>query len=439
MDRNLRLQILRAAVRDRAFLKQAWHDVRPSDFQEREEALVAQASVSFYEKFEEPVGILLQSEVDSLRVKVPMGAEAVKKLKDLIKSIQGNEMELVSVKALVARVKALKRTSFYEEAVEEVITAHEKDELSADVLMALVERANKELNTAVVIARDYFSEEELERRIKRRANWEQHKFPLLMIQPLDIRMQAVGRGHFAIWMAPPSGGKGLALLHTACAYALQKLKVLHISLEDPRELVENRLDSALTGLPLSKLQYLPRRLRKRFAKVKKQVRGQLHLVDGTDGGWTVTRIERLWEQEKQNGFTADVIIVDYDDEIECEKQFKGESAKRMEFAEIYRRLRKLAKSTDSIVWTAAQTSKGSVGRKVITGRDIAEDFSKIRKVFLAIAIGKDPDEEDVRYLYVVKNRQDKMGFGVEIVSNYDAAVFYDIDASSARAHAKEQG
>lgn len=437
MDRELRYQILRASVRDRAFLKQAWHDVRPSDFSEREESLVAQAAVSFYEQFEEPVGIMLRAELDKATAKKPLGSEAQAKLKDLIAKILGAKVELVSVKALVSHVKALKKSSFYTEAVDAIITAHEEEGLTPEVFEEYVERAKRELGTTVTITHDFFSDEELANRVRRRENWEEGKYPLLLIQPLDEKIQIIGRGQLAIWIAPPSGGKGLALLHTSCAYAIQGLKVLHISLEDPKDLVEDRLDAALSGIPLSKLRHMPKRLRKRLRKLREKIKGRLHIVDGTDGGWTVSRVERLWEQEKQNGFVADVIVIDYDDELECEKQYKGESARRFEFAEIYKRLRRMAAKLNAIVWTAAQTTKGAVGRRLITSKDTAEDFSKIRKVFLAITIGRDPDDENVRYLYIAKHRLDRMGFGVEIVSDYNSALFYDMEETQARRHAKK--
>jgi hypothetical protein len=150
-------------------------------------------------------------------------------------------------------------------------------------------------------------------------------------------------------------------------------------------------------------------------------------VDGTEGGWTVTRIEKLWEQLKGEGFTADAIVVDYDDEIESEKTFKGESARRFEFADMYRRMRKAAARLKVIWWTAAQTSKKAETKKWVTGQDAAEDVSKVRKCFIAIGIGRDPEAEDdsLRYLYVAAHKHDRSRFGVEIWSDYDSAIFYD--------------
>jgi hypothetical protein len=131
MDRELRHQILRALVRDRAFLKQAYGDVRPKDFSDRQEALIVEAAVGFYSKYQEPIGPMLQSEVEDLARNEKFGAEAKSKLRALIAAIGGPKPqdELVSVQALVDRVKALKRHSFYDEALDTILTAHEQESL----------------------------------------------------------------------------------------------------------------------------------------------------------------------------------------------------------------------------------------------------------------------------------------------------------------------
>ena len=240
-----------------------------------------------------------------------------------------------------------------------------------------------------------------------------------------------------MWMAPPGGGKGLAFIHTAIAYATQGWKVLYVSLEDPQKLVEARLDSAFTRVPLKRLRAIPEKVKLRFEKYKKRIKGRIRLVDGTDGEWTVSMIERQWEIEKQNGFTADVILVDYDDEVACEKQFKGESARRFEFAEIYRAFRRLARRTDTIVWTAAQPVKAAANKKIITGQDTAEDYSKVRKVFLCLTIGTDQEDETIKFIYVAKSRVDRSHFGVEIVSDFSRALLYDEEATEQ--HRREKG
>src|SRR5678815_5610764 len=385
MEQELRYQILKAAVKDRTFLRAAWRDIQPKDFPETAEQIIAQAAIRFYEQYEEPVGSMLRSDAEDIAIQDQVGAESKRKLKQLLDIILGTKMENVSVKALEDRVKSLKSNSCYEGAVDEIITAQEKGSLTAQTLSTLVERANKELYTNGVVTKDYF--EDLEARIVKRHHWDEgHKYPQICIDPLDTKIKMIGRGQFGIFIGSYNSGKGLALIHVATAYLLQGLNVMHISLEDPLDMVENRFDASLTGIPLNKLNKLPRRLKKRFLRMKRTIRGKLRIIDGTEGGWTVTRIEQAWDHLRQEGFIADAIIVDYDDEIECEKQFKGESARRFEFAEIYRRLRRLAVKTNTIVWSAAQGKKEAEMKKVVTGKEAAEDISKVRKAFIAIGI-----------------------------------------------------
>jgi replicative DNA helicase len=428
MDRELRFQILRAVVRDRSFLKQAWRDVRPGDFPEREEVIVTQAAVTFWEKYEEPLGAMLQSEVTEAASKERLGAEAKQKLKDLVTKIQRAGAEAVSVKALVDRVKALKQASFYSNGVDEIIAAHEEGTLSAHLLQELVERANRELTSNTTEVTEYFTE--LEKRIERRSLWDEKRSPMFLIDALDEKISGPERGHLAFFLAPPNAGKGLALIHMGQAYALQGLKVLHLTLEDPKDVVENRLDASMTGIPLDRLRVLPNRLRKRWKRARRHMRGNYRIVDGTEGGWTIARMEQLLDQEKRNGFEADVFIVDYDDEIICEKVFKGESARRFEFAEIYRRMRQAAVKHHVIWWTAAQSTRKGEHKKFLTMTDVAEDISKVRKAFLAIGIGADPKVEDMKGLYVIRNRcGGRSRFGVEIMSDFASAIFYDRERS----------
>ncbi len=430
MDRELRTNILRAAVRDRVFLKQAWRDIRPQDFPEREEVIIAKAAVDFYEEYKEPIGSMLSAKTDDLAREEHFGVEAKKKLKLLRTTLQDARRELVSVKALVDHVKSLKRHSFFDSAVEEVITAQEAGKLNPTVLADLVERANKELASDTIEVTDYLGKDSLEKRIDKRSQFDKTRFPLSLIDPLDEKTKRVaGRGHLGMFLAPPNAGKGMALLHLAVAYAAQGLNVLFITLEDPKDEVENRLDAQLTGIPINRLEQMPNRLRKRWRRARKKLRGGIRIIDGTDGGWTVTQVARAWEQLKRDGFTADVIIVDYDDEIECEKTFKGESGRRFEFAEIYRRLRKLAAKLDVILWTAAQGTRKSEGKRIITMKEVAEDISKIRKAFIAIGIGSYPKDDNKKYLWIVRHKVDRSRFGFDIMTDYSRGLFYDREAT----------
>lgn len=427
MDKPLRLSLLRAVCTDRAFLRQSWSCIQASDFTEKEEAVIVEVALAFYTKHEEPIGSMLRFEAGELAQQRKFGPEARKKLAALFEGIQNGQSDLVSVKALSDVVWRLKKSTFYETALSEAMVLYDKGGLSPTYFSDLVERANRELVESKLISHSYLTKTELDKRIRRRSEWDDKRYPVILIDPLDEKIKIISKGHLGMVMAPPGGGKGLMLVHFAIAYAMQGLNVWHLTLEDPLDLVENRLDSAISGLPLNKLRSMPKTLRKRFKRQRALITGHIQLTDGTDGGYTVTRIEREFSELVREGFTPDIIIIDYDDEIECEKVFKGDSARRFEFGEIYTRLRRLARKTNTIVWTAAQPGKIAEGKRVITGKDVAEDYGKIRKVFFCLTIGSGQieDNPDVRYAYVAKHRLDRSHFGVEFVSDFSSAVMYD--------------
>lgn len=428
MDQELRLQILKAVVRDHSFLKQSGRDVDPSYFSLKEESLIVTAALDFYNKFEEPIGAMLPSEVEELAEGARLNKDSKRRLDDLIASVMSRKHELVSVAALSTRLRKLKKAAFFDKAVDDLLIQHEKGELTARSLSDLVELAQKELSDNDIVVRDYMSPEALENRIAQRSQNDDHNFLPIFVPPLDHQIKMLGRGELGIFLAPPAGGKGLALLWVAMAYARQGKRVLHVTLEDPIKLVEQRLDAAITMVPLSRLKLLPNRTRNQFLDNVSKIKGRIRTVDGTGGGMTVTKLERLVERERRSGFPIDAVIIDYDDDIECEKQFKGgDSVRRQEFSEIYKRLLHFAANSNVFLWTAAQTTRAAEDAKVITNKHAAEDFSKIRKAFLAITISLpfDKDAPNKRFLYVAKARESRSRFGVEIVSDYDSAIFYD--------------
>lgn len=428
MDVTLRRQVLRAAVRDRMFLKTVCHDISPDIFPDKAEQIVATIALKFWEDHNEPVGGLLRSDAEDAARHRRLNPEDRKKLRELVDHIQGGRMDLVPVRALEDRVMSIRRDTFFEQALEEIISAQEKNTLTTSVLETIVDKAQRELSDRLFLSSDYL--EELDKRIKRRQlKSEEDRYPLLLIDPIDEKIQAIGRGHFGIFVGPYSSGKSLFLLHVAMAYAMQALNVMYITLEDPKDVLENRMDSCMTGIPMSRLHKLPNRLRRRFEEMRSLARGRIKVVDATEGGFTMSKAEKLWEQERANGFTADAVFIDYDEEIECEKKFTGEMARKREFEEIYKRIRRFAKKLDIIVWTAAQTKRGTIDKRIISGDDIGEDISKAKKSFLAIGIGKDKEAEHIKHLYIIRHRLDRSRFGVDVCSDFGSAIAYDPEAT----------
>src|SRR6185369_8123867 len=170
------------------------------------------------------------------------------------------------------------------------------------------------------------------------------------------------------------------------------LNALYFTLEDPIETVEDRLDGSMTGMSIRDLAEQSDVFLKKFRRVRQLLRGKIHIYDGTDGGMTVARIEEICERMRNQGFPPDVVIIDYDDEIQAPESYKGDGGRRREFADIYRELRAFAARKQVWVWTAAQTRRGKDDQMVVGGDEVAEDISKVRKVFMCLGIGAGPKE-----------------------------------------------
>lgn len=432
MDRDFRVQLLHALITDRAFLHSSGHAVSHSLFTDRAEQIVCRVATGYWGVYAEPVGPLLRDLCSEEAEKEQLSDDSRVKLRQLIEELRSADFVPVSIQALTDRVSSMRASVFWDRALDEIITAKETGVLTRKTLEELYERAGLELAVASVDTFNVLDLDSLGDRIARRAAPETERLPMLMIPELDEQIKIIGRGHLGMFLAPPASGKGQALNHVAIAYAMQNWNVLQFSLEDPKDEVEDRYDACLTGIPKNRLAELPNRLKSRFARAMERIKGRIKVVDGTEGGWTVTRIEQTWEQMRRDGFIADAIVIDYDDEVVPEIKRTGEGYRRFEFSDMYRSMRKMAARRQVAVWTAGQTARQAEAKRVITGVDVAEDYSKIRKTTICISIGQDPDEADVKHLHVIRHKLDRSKFGVDIVSNFRAGIFYDFEATAAR-------
>lgn len=429
-DPDFQSNMLAFLCRDRGFLKKTSGLVEENDFKPRkgetpERHILAKIALGFWREYDEPIGGMLRTEVlDYCRDRQNrVGAKLKEKLLDEVEQIRSNH-NLVAVEALEQRVISYKARRAKQQALDELIQLQEEGKLSDDRFMKVCQDALQTFGHGYKVS-NYLKG--LEKRIRRRQLEAQRKYPFLMIDQLDQEVRSIRRGTLGLVLAKWKVGKSLFLAYLAYAMAMQAYNVLFITLEDPLEEVEDRLDGLMTGLPVRQLVSLPNKLRKRFKRTEEILRGRIKIIDGTEGGMTVQKIEDIWEKERNRGFTADVVIVDYDDEIVPVTHYKGDAARRMEFADIYRDLRKFSARRDIYLWTAAQARRGKENQMIVSGEDAAEDISKIRKVFMCIGIGSGPADwgEDSRHLYIAAHKADRQKIGWSIMGNFTRGLFYD--------------
>lgn len=68
----------------------------------------------------------------------------------------------------------------------------------------------------------------------------------------------------------------------------------------------------------------------------------------------------------------------------------------------------------------------------ISGKEIAEDISKIRKAAFALSLGAGQWGEESLFLWVAAHRYDRQHVGGNIVTDKGRMIFYDRDATLKR-------
>lgn len=433
-DKDFQRHLLTFICRDRNFLKKCGGMLTPKDFrpnrdETNERWVIATLALEFWRKYKDPIGGMLRPEIADFIKKNGSDDVEKKALYRLVDKINSGE-KLVAVAAMEDRVVEYLRDKHIKDSLEKLIVKKEEGELDVIEFAAMLRSMLEWAGDAKRTVSAYLEKSSLEGRISRRSLEKKSRRFLLLIDEIDSKTKAIGRGDLGLVIALYKMGKSLMLAYLADAYAKQGLNVLYFTLEDPVSEVEDRMDAALANMPIDRLNDLPNKLRRRFKKFAKKISGRIRIVDATEDGISVEEIDDTWEQMRDQGFTADVIIVDYDDEIKPPRVHKGESSRRMEFADIYRALRKVGAKRQAIMWTAAQTKRMGEKTKIVTGDKLAEDISKIRKCTMAIGIGQGESHIDARYLFVAAHKRGRSKFGCEIMASPAKGLFYDRDRTS---------
>lgn len=435
-DPDFQEKLVTYLCRDRNFLRRtagilSAHDFRPRKGQSPELQIVASKALDYWRKYGEPIGGMLRPEMTELADERKMGNRQRERLMEIVSNVR-NGNGLVAVGALEEKVIAYKSRQAKHEAIEELIDLQEKHQLTDERFRKIFERATKGFSAehdVIDIAGG------LEQRIARRELNSTRKYPYLMIECLDKTVHVPPRGGgIGLILGKYKVGKSLIFIHLGQTMALQGLNVLHFTLEDPRDTVEDRYDAALAGLTISRLNMLPNKLRHRFTRAMDKLRGRIRVVDGTKDGLSIEAMDSIYEQQRNRGFPADVILIDYDEYIVPTEHYKTDSGRRRELGEIYQALRHWGGRRDVYLWTAAQTRRGKKGNPVkVVGDDAAEDISKVRKAYLCLGVGFFPDWGDNgRFITVAANKDGEQFMGYPIMGDFKRGIFYDAVATAKR-------
>lgn len=428
-DAQFQDRLIEFLVHDAEFLKTAAHLVTADDFKRAnkhegmERQVVVRMALDFWARYRQPVGKLLRGELLEICRRSNWQGETKERLLEYGEALAGNGQKRVAPDAILERVRQYKTEHRLALAMEEMTGLIERGELTTDRFLAIARQAVEETGREPGRPVDIFDEKQLENRILRRLLQRQRqRYPVLLIDPIDRLVRIIARKQLGLILAPYGRGKTLLFVWLALAYTLQGLNVLYFTLEDPTEDIEDRFDAAITALPVSRLVDIPDRVREKFKRYKRMLRSKLKVVDGTDGAVTIGAVEQIFEQERNRGFLADAILIDYDDEVRPRER---KQERRLEFAEIYRDFRAVLARHNVLGWTASQTGRKTSELKIIGGDKAAEDLSKVRKASLAVSLGQGEWGEESIFFWIAKHRYDVQHVGANLMTDKTRMLFYD--------------
>jgi replicative DNA helicase len=187
------------------------------------------------------------------------------------------------------------------------------------------------------------------------------------------------------FLAFTSNGKSTMLRTMEKAAAMNREKVLTITLEDSINQVATKLKGNLAGIPISLLNNPKYRSEEMINKIKAYqtlLRGYHRIVDpfdtNTNGGMSfnsalsVEDIVRIVDYELTNGFEFKLLSIDYINRIRCDKRTGKEGDESRELRIIAEQLKdRLAKQFDIAVVTCGQARGDTSEKSVLEIADMA--------------------------------------------------------------------
>lgn len=398
--------------------------------------IVAERALEYFERHNAPIGTLIRADVLDYATKTNLGSSQINDLLDYLKRLQ--KVRPAAPDFLVDKVISFKGNTIRKNAINELSDLLASGLLENEKWEEISRRVQDVNNRTHLKTINYL--QSLENRIERRKNaFKIAGTPQTFIDPLDaILKRTVGPKQMGLIIAPYKRGKSQMLLWLVIVLALQKYNVLFITLEDSQDIVEDRLDAivaAFMGHPIKvdNLINMPRTLTQRFERFKNLLHSRIELFDGVGQEITMTMVEQIIREKRNEGFIPQVLIIDYDEKITPTRRYKE---KRFELDEVYTHFGNLVGKYNLIGWMAAQTQRNTHHMKILTGNQLAEDIGKARKVTCAITLGKGDWADNSIYLWVAAHKTHKMEIGCEIIPNFEYGLIYDREATqnAARQH-----
>ena len=217
----------------------------------------------------------------------------------------------------------------------------------------------------------------------------------------EIMDGGLGSGEMGVFVAPAGIGKSMALVNIAASAVKKGLNVIYYTLELSETYVGARFDSHYTGIPSQDLKFHQEEVTEKLQKLP----GKLIIKYYPTKTATVTMIAAHIDKCIMQGFTPDLILVDYADLLR-DTSAKGAVRNDIMLGNIYEDLRGMAGTYQIPVYTASQANRSALEEDIIEADKIAESYSKVMVADFVVSLSRKVADKisGTGRWHVIKNR-----------------------------------
>lgn len=315
-------------------------DIMQVDYFDSYQKILLNYEIEFYNKYREVARFSSLRDIIRMKEKDSLAKEHLLGLIDKIE-----EIKLENIKSLKDSVYVFFKEKSIKNCLFELVVdwkKHNYDSMITKLQNSIKAGEPKETG------HDYLRD--IEKRLER-----DFRAPITAMTDLDKHIGGgLAGGEMGIVLAPPGGGKSMALVKFASSALLAGKKVVYYTLELSEKVVSQRFDACINKLKIKDVWEFPDVVRESASEIYKNG-GMLVVKEFATGqASTNTLMSHLRTLEANEGFFPDIIFIDYADIMKPLTVF---SEKRHSLTSIYEGIRGIAVELGIPAWTASQTNR----------------------------------------------------------------------------------
>ena len=202
----------------------------------------------------------------------------------------------------------------------------------------------------------------------------------------------LARGELGVVLAPTGVGKTTLLTIFANSAYNAGFNVLHIFFEDNLNTILRKHYTIWTGISSDDQPFHKEEVIRVVKERELGSEGTLKLLKMPSSDATVPQIKSVIRKLKSEGFTPDLILIDYVDCISSEKATFGEEWKGE--GNIMRHLESMTSEFDVGMWVATQGNRDSISSEVVMTDQMGGSIKKAQIGHVVISAGKTLDQKE---------------------------------------------